>query len=133
MLAWVMNLGFAASGSPFSPPSLLIPGFFPIGGRVIQYPKLQAEVKNIPFDFISNLGVSETISTKVVTASVYSGVDAAPSGVINGAATSSGTVVTQSVQAGVVGVVYELLCKITTSAGQTLELAAFFVVQPDLP
>jgi hypothetical protein len=33
----------------------------------------------------------------------------------------------------VVGVVYELLAKITTSAAQTLELSAFFVVIPDLP
>lgn len=100
---------------------------------MILYPKLQAEIKKITFDFISNLAFGETISTQVVTASVYTGVDGVPSAVINGAATASGTVVTQSVQAGVVGVVYELLAKITTSATQTLELSAYFVVIPDLP
>lgn len=126
-----MNLGFAASGVVIPPAA--IPGGNPYGVRVILLPKLQGATLNVTFDFISNLGVSETISTKVVTASVYSGVDATPSSVINGAASSSGTIVTQSLKAGVVGVVYEILCTITTSLSQTLLLSAYFVVQPDLP
>lgn len=100
---------------------------------MILFPKLLGETKKLTFDFISNLAASETISTQNTVASVYSGVDAAPSGVINGAATASGTVVTQSVKAGTVGVIYELLCTITTSAAQTLQLSAYFVVIPDLP
>jgi len=101
--------------------------------RVILDPKRVSDVVKIPFDFISKLAVGETISTKVVTASVWSGVDANPSAIINGAATSSGTVVTQSITAGVLGVIYLLKCSITTSAAQTLSLAGLLTVIPDGP
>ena len=89
--------------------------------------------KNVQIDFTSQLAIGETISTQVVAATVYSGTDASPSAVISGAATASGAVVTQKITAGVVGVIYELLCTITTSASQTLELSAYLAAVPDLP
>jgi len=96
-------------------------------------PKFAGEIRNQTFDFISSLAASETISTQVTTCTVYSGVDASPSSVIMGAATASGTIVTQKIGGGVAGVIYELLCKITTSAGQTLELSGYLAIVPDLP
>lgn len=93
--------------------------------------KLAGETLSVVFDFISRLAISETISTQVVTAAVYSGTDASPSAIISGAATASGTQVTQSVTAGVLGVMYKLLCTITTSAGQTLSLSALLAIVPD--
>lgn len=96
-------------------------------------PKLSGDIANVTFDFTSRLGASETISTQSVAASVYSGTDATPSGLISGAATASGAVVTQKLTGGVVGVIYELLCTITTSAGQTLVMSALLAVVPDLP
>jgi hypothetical protein len=101
--------------------------------RIVSSNKLLGETVNVTFDFISKLGVSETISTQVTTCTVYSGVDAAPSAVISGAASSSGTIVTQKITAGVLGVIYELLCTITTSQGQTLQLSAYLAIIPDLP
>ncbi len=98
-------------------------------------PKRQGETcfPSQPFDFISVLAAGETISTQVVTASVYSGVDPNPSALISGAAAVQNTTqVWQLFTQGVVGVIYELLCRITTSLGQTLELAAFMAVIPDL-
>ena len=100
--------------------------------RVILDPKHVSEVRNYTFDFTSKLAVLETISTQIVAVSVYSGTDATPSTIINGPATASGNIVTQSFKAGVIGPVYEAFCTITTSLGQTLTLSAFFVVIPDL-
>lgn len=84
------------------------------------------------FDFISRLGVAETISTASVVATVYSGVDPTPSAVISGVASISGTQVTQLLTAGVAGTIYQLVCSITTSLGQTLTLPAFLAVESGL-
>ncbi len=101
--------------------------------RVVLTPKLQGETKTYTFDFSSSLGTTETISTQVCTASVYSGTDATPSTIISGSATASGNVVSQNLTDGVVGVVYVILCTITTSLGQTLKLSGFFTIIPNTP
>jgi hypothetical protein len=104
--------------------------------RVAIPTKRQGETVFCPptgFNFISNLAAGETIATQVVTASVYTGVDANPANIISGAASVSGTSVMQLITGGVLGVIYELLCTITTSAGQTLEMAGYLAVIPDLP
>jgi len=100
--------------------------------RVILPAKRQGETINQQFDFLSQLAVGETISTKVTTCSVFSGVDASPSSVINGAATNSGSIVTQSLTGGVVGVIYQIVCTVTTSLSQTIQLAGYLYVEPNL-
>ena len=100
--------------------------------RVILGSKYSGEILNVKFDFLSSLAPTETISTKIVTASVYSGVDPGPASLIAGAASSSGTVVTQKVLGGVMGVTYELLCSITTSTGQTLQQSGYLAIVPEL-
>jgi hypothetical protein len=95
--------------------------------------KLASEVKTVTFDFTSMLAAGETISTQSCTATVYSGTDASPSAIISGSATASGAVASQKITGGTVGVIYSLACSITTSAGQTLKLAGFLAVLPDLP
>lgn len=99
--------------------------------RVLFDPKRQIESPILPFDFISKLAAGETISTQVVTASVYSGVDPTPSAIISGVASTVNTIVSQKITAGVIGVIYLLICTITTSLGQTLALEGFLVVIPD--
>lgn len=100
--------------------------------RIITDPKPAGETTNLVFDFISKLAIGETISTQVTVATVYSGTDASPPAVINGAATVSGSQVTQSVKAGTAGVLYQLVCTVTTSLSKTLQLSTFMVVVPDL-
>lgn len=95
-------------------------------------PKLQGDTRTYLFDFTSALGSGETISTQSVAASVYSGTDASPSSIVSGSASASGAVVSQKITAGVVGVIYELACTITTSAGQTLVISGYLAVIPDL-
>lgn len=72
--------------------------------------------------------------TQVVLASVYTGVDPTPAAILAGSAALAGTTqIRQLVTGGVVGVVYELLCKITTTFAQTVEQAGYLAVIPDLP
>ena len=94
-------------------------------------PKLLGESRTLQFDFASRLDVGVTISTKVVTSTVYSGTDASPSSMISGSASSSGTIVSQLVIGGTLGVVYYLICTITTSDGQTLQMMGFLAIVPD--
>lgn len=99
--------------------------------RVILPAKLLGETVSEVFDFTSRLAPAETISTQSVGAVTYSGTDASPSSIISGSASASGQKVTQKITGGVLGVTYLLLCVITTSAGQTLELSAFMTIIPD--
>lgn len=100
--------------------------------RVIFDPKTDGETVTLTFPFLSRMAAAETISTQSVVASVYSGTDGSPSNIVSGSASASGSNVTQKIAGGVVGVIYQLLCTITTSAGQTLELAGFLAVVPDV-
>lgn len=119
---------------PSPPPPPTQPGVVAgPGGRTILLPKKQGETVTRPFDFISRLGAGEVLTSAIVLASVYSGTDSNPSAIIYGGASVLGTIVYQGITGGVTGVIYELLCKVTTSLGQTLEMAAFWVVEPDLP
>lgn len=94
-------------------------------------PKYPGATRTAGFNFTSDLASGETISTAVVTCTVYSGTDASPSSMISGSDTISGAVVTQLITGGVVGNVYELLCTITTSLGQTLTKPGYLAVIPN--
>ena len=105
------------------------------GGYLSMKPKKLSETcfTSQPFDFISSLQPGETIASQSVTASVYSGLDPNPGALVSGAASvQSVTQVWQLITGGVVGVIYELLCTITTSLGQTLSISAYQAVIPDL-
>lgn len=107
--------------------------------RQILDPIVAGDSDTIQFDFTSKLAVGETISTQSVTSAVYSGTDANAASMVSGAAAASGNVVSQliatspAVAGGLVGVIYYLVCKITTSLGQTLQLAAYLSVIPAVP
>lgn len=92
---------------------------------VLFQPKQVGESANYKFDFISRLAVGETITTQSVTATVWSGTDPDPAAIISGAATASGTIVTQKITGGVAGTIYKLVCQVTTSASQTLQLVGY--------
>jgi len=100
-------------------------------GRVIFKPKHVSDTDTLKFNFISAMKPRDSILTKVVTASVYSGTDANPSNLIVGSALSNGTLVTQRVCNGVAGVVYELKCTITTASGNTLVMTGYLHVIAD--
>lgn len=92
--------------------------------------KYQGETVVLTFDFTSALAASETISSATVSAVTYSGTDASPSTIINGAAVISGQTVKQSVTGGVEGVMYNLTCSVETSAGQVVQIQGYLAVVP---
>ena len=96
--------------------------------RTIFVSKAVGETKKLTFDFLADLGVTETISSAPVTAAVFSGTDATPSGIISGSSSISGSVVTQAVTAGTAGVTYLLTCTATTSASQILIITAYLTI-----
>jgi hypothetical protein len=104
-----------------------------MGTRITLPPKYVGESLNLPpFDFISRLGVTETLVSAVATATVYSGTDPSPGSIISGAAVISGTQVTQKVVGGLLGVIYEILITALTSLGQSLEMSGYLAIVPDL-
>lgn len=103
-----------------------------MNGRVELPAKLAGTTRDVKFDFSSLLASGETISTQSVTATVYSGTDASPSDLISGDASASGAIVTQSLAGGTAGVIYKLVCEITTSDSQTLQLVGYLAVVPDV-
>ena len=97
--------------------------------RVVFGSKLSGETVIEAFDFTSRIpSATETISTASTTATVYSGTDASPSGVISGAATISGKVVSQAFTGGLAGNIYQVVCSVTTSLGQTLKMVALLAI-----
>lgn len=99
-----------------------------MSSRIVLAPKLAGATELRDVDFASQIGNGETISTKVVTAATYSGTDASPASIISGAATSSGSIVTQSLTGGVAGVQYLLTWTVTTSLSQTILITSFLTV-----
>lgn len=82
----------------------------------------------VTVDFISQLATGEAVTSVVVTASVFSGVDATPSAIISGAATLSQNSATQVITGGLAGVVYLLAFAATTNNANRLIIYAYLAV-----
>jgi hypothetical protein len=104
-------------------------------GRIVTIPKLIGATAQLdpPFDFSLSLDAGETLLTASVTSTVYTGVDPAPAAIRSGLPVIDGNRVDQLMTGGVEGCVYELLCTVTTSLGQTLQQATYFYIEPNLP
>jgi hypothetical protein len=114
-------------------PSSILGGPVIFGGRIIIPAKKLGETVILPFDFISKLQPSETILSATCVVSVYTGTDPSPSSMISGVPMISGTVVNQLVTGGVLGVIYDILARATTSLSQVIELSGYLALVPDLP
>lgn len=86
-------------------------------------PKIETERDYFGVDWTDELDDGETLSAASVTMAVKrgSGRDSSPSSMVSGSAAISGAVVSQLLIGGVAGVDYEFRCRVTTSAGRTLE------------
>lgn len=102
------------------------------GGLAPQPVKRPTELGPVTFDFTNCLAVGETISTQVVTPTVYSGVDGNPAAILSGAASASGKIVSQKIATAVTGVIYQLVCVITTSLSNTYHQQSYFAIAPAL-
>jgi hypothetical protein len=103
--------------------------------RAVFPAKLLGDTRTLTFDFTSLLGLGESVASAVCTCSVYSGTDASPGSVVNGAASVSSPLVNQSVTGGVLGTIYEIKCTATTTGVtpvQILVISGFLAVLQDL-
>jgi hypothetical protein len=91
-------------------------------------PKRPDERKTYTFDFTSQLSSSETISAAATTATVYSGTDPSPQTIVYASATISGQTVTQKIAGGTLGVIYQVVCAITTSSSQVLQMTGLIAI-----
>jgi hypothetical protein len=85
------------------------------------------------FDYSSDLTSGETISSTVVSCSVWSGTDPTPASLISGSATTSGALVKQLFTGGLAGVIYFVRVLATTSLGQVLPKAGYLAVVATQP
>lgn len=92
--------------------------------------KSPSATQAVVFDFSSSyaVGTTATLASATVTASVWAGVDASPSAIVDGSATVSGLQATQLFTGGVDGVVYKVQCTAVTSDGQTLVQYGYLAV-----
>jgi hypothetical protein len=96
----------------------------------IEDSKLEGETITLKFEMLSRLDVGETVETAICEAEVFSGTDATPEALLTGTATVSGSVVSQQITGGTVGVVYLVTCAIRTSLNNILLNRAKIAVLP---
>lgn len=99
-----------------------------MGASVILPSKVVDDTIDITVDSSFLMATGEAATTAVVTATVFSGVDASPSSIVNGSATVSVNRVTQSITGGEPGVLYLLRFTIDTNQGNTYLLLAKLAV-----
>mgnify|MGYP001586745624 CR=1 FL=1 len=104
-----------------------------MGAFVTNASKLQLATISLTADFLSQLALSETLTAITTSIVVSSGTDATPSAVLDGLPTTSGSVATQVVTAGVSGVIYLINFNGTTSAGNELIIQTYLAVLSSNP
>ena len=68
--------------------------------RTVFPPKRLSETKIYQFNFLSDLGPTEYVSSAAVAVTVYSGVDPSPSSLLSGITSESGSIVSQQILGG---------------------------------
>jgi hypothetical protein len=101
--------------------------------RVVLSAKKAGESLVIPMDFMGRLGAGEIIKNVATSCSVYSGTDPNPGAMLVGVPAIGGSIVEQLVRGGVEGVIYKLMYTVTTDTPQSVQLAGYLAVEPDLP
>lgn len=105
--------------------------------KVVQWDaKTPTEVVFRFADFTDELTAGETVNAAVTVATVWSGNDNAPA-IINATAVIANTaginaVAKVTIQAGVLGTIYQCVVTATTSLGQTLTKTAAIAIKPPL-
>lgn len=93
--------------------------------------KASTATRRVTFDFISSLAQGETLASAAVVATVWSGFDPAPSGVVTGVAVIAGTAITQMTTGGAPGTIYKLTCTALTTGSQTLVQVGYLAISDE--
>ena len=92
--------------------------------------KLVGERITLDFEFMDDLQWGESISAAEVEVTVFSGVDNSPSLLIYKAAVAVNTHVTQQIQAGVPGVIYNIKCTVAGTLGTEASKVSKLAILP---
>jgi hypothetical protein len=96
---------------------------------IVLPPKNPAATQPVQFNFLSQLAQGETLSSGVITASLWTGTVDDSANIMSGATTvSNSTILQRNVTAGTAGNIYQLTATATTSAGHTLIMTALLAV-----
>lgn len=93
--------------------------------------KSVSEVLPYSMTFSDLLQPGEAINGVSTTASVYSGTDATPQNIVDGAPTYTGTNVTQNITGGVSGVIYVVMVLVTATNAHNYAKIFYVSVVPD--
>lgn len=88
------------------------------------------EIKQVVFDFSSEVDDGVVLNTPTVTVTVLEGTDGSPSTVKQGVPTINGQYVLQQVKPGVVGVLYKLRATVLDQNGLKHGMTAHMKVAP---
>ena len=104
-----------------------------MASTVVIYSKQQAEVHQFVADFTGQLLTGESFIGAGVSISVFvfSGSDSQPSAILVNPFTLIGNVVSQGLQQGIPGVVYEVVCHVTTNLSRGLTINTYLAVLPN--
>lgn len=92
--------------------------------------KLVAERVTVWFPFQAELNILEEVVTWSVEIETLVGIDPGPELLLYGVAALDGQEVSQQVEAGIPGVIYQLRCTIVTDLGQTIQHLAKLAILP---
>jgi hypothetical protein len=94
--------------------------------------KLVSERITVEFPFQTEVAILEVLDTWAVEISTVVGEDDEPELLLYDVAWKDGQTIYQQVQLGVPGVIYQVLCTITTDLGNTYEHRAKLAILPDV-
>ena len=93
--------------------------------------KTQGEVITLAFHFDVLLVSGETLVSATIAVTESTGTDTNPSAILTGGLATSGNIISQLVQQGIPGLIYEAVVTAVTSANRKLSLGTLLEVQPN--
>lgn len=90
--------------------------------------KAVGETIPVTFNFLDLLEFGESITGATVSATVFAGTDASPGDLISGVPVKTSIDVVQVITGGVSGVIYQIVCTVTTSDSNVLTKEARLAV-----
>lgn len=94
--------------------------------------KRRIDVQQYTISFANVLNTGDTISSATVAVRLFTGVDSQPELILFEAFVQTDYTITQKIQEGIPGVIYELVITVTTTLGYIHTITARLAILPDL-
>lgn len=94
--------------------------------------KRRIDVQQYTISFVNVLNTGDTISSATVAVRLFTGVDSQPELILFEAFVQTDYTITQKIQEGIPGVIYELVITVTTTLGYIHTITARLAILPEL-